>query len=151
MDEWREEAFGRCFFACVQKFASGGETGLCLSLFIPPHLSIHLSISSPLSVHVTMAPNICGYQVIMAEPKQRGSGALTGSSTLQLALHLHLPSLCGPPDDQRVPIRTPRRPCASLPKTSASPGPPRGRGQPNVTWTRYRVVRGEQEKASGRE
>lgn len=41
-----------------------------------------------------------------------------------------------------VPVRTPRRPCARLPKTSASPGPPRGRGQPNVTWTLYRVVRG---------
>lgn len=41
-----------------------------------------------------------------------------------------------------VPVRTPRRPCACLPKTSASPGPPRGRGQPNVTWTLYRVVRG---------
>ncbi|KAK2857008.1 hypothetical protein Q5P01_005743 [Channa striata] len=51
----------------------------------------------------------------------------------------------------RVPIRTPRRPCACLPKTSASPGPPRGRGQPNVTWTLYRVVRGGQEEASGRE
>lgn len=50
-----------------------------------------------------------------------------------------------------VPVRTPRRPCARLPKTSASPGPPRGRGQPNVTWTLYRVVRGGQEEASGRE
>lgn len=49
-----------------------------------------------------------------------------------------------------VPVRTPRRPCACLPKTSASPGPPRGRGQPNVTWTLYRVVRGGQEEASGR-
>ena len=49
-----------------------------------------------------------------------------------------------------VPVRTPRRPCARLPKTSASPGPPRGRGQPNVTWTLYRVVRGGQEEASGR-
>lgn len=49
-----------------------------------------------------------------------------------------------------VPVRTPRRPCARLPKTSASPGPPRGRGQPNVTWTLYRVVRGGQEEANGR-
>lgn len=37
-----------------------------------------------------------------------------------------------------VPIRTPRRLCACLPKTTASPGPPGGRGQPNVTWTLYR-------------
>lgn len=50
-----------------------------------------------------------------------------------------------------VPVRTPRRPCARLPKTSASPGPPRGRGQPNVTWTIYRVVSGGQEEAKGRE
>lgn len=48
-----------------------------------------------------------------------------------------------------VPVRTPRLPCARLPKTSASPGPPRGRGQPNVTWTLYRVVRGGQEEAGG--
>ncbi|XP_044201204.1 coiled-coil domain-containing protein 28A isoform X6 [Thunnus albacares] len=42
-----------------------------------------------------------------------------------------------------VPVRTPRRPCARLPKTSASPGPPRGKGQPNVTWTLYRVLTGQ--------
>lgn len=47
-----------------------------------------------------------------------------------------------------VPIRTPRHLCACLPKTTASPGPPRGRGQPNVTWTLYRVMRGRQEEAS---
>ncbi|KAG7501939.1 hypothetical protein JOB18_010222 [Solea senegalensis] len=29
---------------------------------------------------------------------------------------------------QGVPVRTPRRPCASLPKTSASPGPPPRQG-----------------------
>lgn len=34
------------------------------------------------------------------------------------------PSLPGP----GVPVRTPRRPCARLPKTSASPGPPRRQG-----------------------
>ncbi|XP_044201195.1 coiled-coil domain-containing protein 28A isoform X2 [Thunnus albacares] len=48
--------------------------------------------------------------------------------------HLRLPG---------VPVRTPRRPCARLPKTSASPGPPRGKGQPNVTWTLYRVLTGQ--------
>lgn len=31
-------------------------------------------------------------------------------------------------------------PCACLPKTSASPGPPQGGGQPNVTWTLYRAA-----------
>ena len=50
-----------------------------------------------------------------------------------------------------APVRTPRRPCACLPKTSASPGPPRGRGQPNVIWSLYRVVSGGQEEADGME
>lgn len=50
-----------------------------------------------------------------------------------------------------VPVRTLRRPCARLPKTSASPGPPRGRGQPNVTWTLYRAVSGGQAEAEGGE
>lgn len=47
-----------------------------------------------------------------------------------------------------VPVRTLRRPCACLPKTSASPGPPGGGGQPNVTWSLYRAARGGQEEAN---
>lgn len=67
------ESVCRRFFACEQKFAAGWETGLCLSLFVPPHLSIHLSIPSCLSGCATMMWNICGYQVIMAEPKQQAA------------------------------------------------------------------------------
>ncbi|KAG7234566.1 hypothetical protein INR49_004468 [Caranx melampygus] len=58
--------------------------------------------------------------------------------------------LCSRNSDGGAPVRTPRLPCARLPKTSASPGPPRGRGQPNVTWTLYRVVMGGQEEGNGR-
>lgn len=70
-------------------------------LSLPPHLSVHLSIPSSRSGCTTMARNICGNQVITAEPKQRAV-LLTSSGTPQLALHLHLPSLWCSPDDQRI-------------------------------------------------
>lgn len=67
--------------------------------------------------------------------------SLTGAAFCRMC-SLSLPS-------PGVPVRTPRRLCACLPETAASPGAPGGGGQPNVTWSLYRVRRGGEEEASG--
>lgn len=101
------------------------------------HTHLHVSVCVSSLLFVRLFAYACA-------PRERMCVSDCGCIFMMCTFFFSLPS-------PGVPVRTPRRPCARLPKTSASPGPPRGRGQPNVTWTLYRVVSGGQEEARGEE
>ena len=96
----RRRPHGGCFSSLCRSFLQlvgrGGPVFVSLSFSRPPHLSIHPSVLR--LGCATMAWNICGYQVITAEPKQRGSAAPTSSGTPQLA-----PAAPSPPRSPRWP------------------------------------------------
>lgn len=112
MDGWMERECVWSLFSLrvCKSLQLAARTGLCLSLFVSPHLSVHLSIPSSLvwvynnGVKHLRLPGNYGWA------KTAGSATPTSSGTPQLAPHLHLPSLRRSPDDQRIiPLKRPGR------------------------------------------